>query len=116
MKLSRIVTVGAVVCGSLLLPMQAQAQRLRPAHPYDPVAFTFPAVRYVGETGYVRRVRVVKRLRANRHASVHRRSARRVHMARSYRLREFGYAAHTGWRPLPYEFGPYNAAVVVLRP
>lgn len=115
MNLSRAMLAAAMVCASLLLPVQTHAQRLRLAHPYDPVAFTFPAVRYDGEARHhLWRARIVKRIRATRH--VHQRKSRRVHVTTSHRLHTNAYAALTGWRPLPYEFGPYNAAVVVLRP
>ena len=113
--MKRLGVVLVTLCMATLLPREASAQRLIPAHPAAPVAFTFPAVRDYTETYRVRRVHAVKR-------SVHRRPYARprslvwVRASRLYEISDWGYyALRTGWRPLPYEFGPYSARVVVLR-
>jgi hypothetical protein len=112
----RSISISSILCTALVLPMQAEAQWLRPAHPLEPLAFTWPAVRDVSDRIRVQRNRVVKRAHAHRRDYSHRPSYKRVHVSRSYRVREavHGYPL-TGWKPLPYEFGPWNSSVVVLR-
>ena len=129
MKPIRIAAIGAFIGTALLLPTAGQAHwRLRPATPLTPLAFTWPAVREANDWAHVRRARLgvwvpvrrarlVKRYSLHRPAYVQRRHYGHDHVsrARSYRVRDFVGYPPTGWKPLPYEFGPWNAAVVVLR-
>jgi len=102
------------LCMLQLLSSEAQAQRLVPAHPAAPVAFTFPPVR-----DYTERIRVrhlVARTRVHRRGYRNHHTFGRAAVSRSYSVSRWTYHyLLTGWRPLPYEFGPYSARVVVLR-
>ena len=102
------------LCVCLVLPIAAEAQRLIPAHPTAPVAFTFPPVRNYTEVVRVRRV--ASRIHARRRAYTHRHTYKGMSVSRSFGISDWSYhSLLTGWRPLPYEFGPYSARVVVLR-
>jgi hypothetical protein len=100
------------LCIMQTLPSEAQAQQLIPAHPMAPVAFTYPPLRDYTKVSRARRN--VARARARRRSSHH--TYIRARVSRSYGVSDWGYhSLLTGWRPLPYEFGPYSARVVVLR-
>ena len=115
-SMKRLAIVFAALSIVPLLSFQAAAQRLIPAHPFAPVAFTFPAVRDYTETVRVRGVHVVRRSTAHRRTIVRPRHYARANVWRSYEISDWGHhALRTGWRPLPYEFGPYSARVAVLR-
>ena len=118
MKPIRKAAISVFIGAALLLPTAVQAHWLRPAHPFEPLAFTWPAVRDVSDRVHVRRARFVKRHHLPRQTYVQRRHYGHAHVssARSYRVSEIVYGyPFTGWKPLPYEFGPWDAAVVVLR-
>jgi len=118
MKPIRIAAIGALIGTVLLLPTAVQAHwRLRPATPLTPLAFTWPAVREANDWAHVRRARLGVWVPVRRARYVQRRHYGHDHVsrARSYRVRDFVGYPLTGWKPLPYEFGPWNAAVVVLR-
>jgi hypothetical protein len=91
----------------------AWAGKLRYATPDTPVAFTFPAVRYWAPKSHaeyvVRRKRVAKRVPAARRAYRTTRIAHR-HGCQPPRT-QYAYPP-TGYTPLPYEFGPWCAAIV----
>src|SRR3954470_10964395 len=105
----------AVLCLLSSMGAEASAQRLIPASPTAPVAFTFPPVHDYTDPARIRRVHVIKRGRLHRRAYV-RRPVRRFVASHSDSISEWRYQSLlTGWRPLPYEFGPYSARVVILR-
>ena len=113
--MKRLGIIFAALCIATLLPLEAPAQRLIPASPAAPLAFTFPPVRDYTETFRVRRVQFVRRS-AHRRAYARPRSYAGGRGWGPYQISDWGYyALRTGWRPLPYEFGPYSARVVVLR-
>jgi hypothetical protein len=91
----------------------ASAGNLRHATPDTPVAFTFPAVRFFAPKSHaeyvVRRKHVAKRVPAARRAYRSTRIAHR-HSCQPPRT-QYAYPP-TGYTPLPYEFGPWCAAIV----
>jgi len=102
-----------IVAATGLSPAQASADRLHYATPYTPLAFTYPAVREwypLARVKHVRHARAAKRVHAGRHA----RFAKRIAAAHwSCRPERSPYAyPPTGYTPLPYEFGPWCAAIV----
>jgi hypothetical protein len=111
----RYVLITAIAATCLLGPPStgAWAGKLRYATPDTPVAFTFPAVRYWAPKSHaeyvVRRKRVAKRMPATR------RAYRTTRIAHRYGCQpprtQYAYPP-TGYTPLPYEFGPWCAAIV----
>ena len=97
---------------------EASAGRLRYATPDTPLAFTWPAVRIFDppdRVTHVRRyARVAKRVHVTRYKR-HVRSSHRFVRTASYGCRPeripYSYPP-TGYTPLPYEFGPWCAAIV----
>jgi hypothetical protein len=77
-------------------------------------------VRDYNDAVAVGRTLVSKRVRLSRHgyARPHRVRHASVRRVRSYVVSErlYGHRQITGRRPLPYEFGPWDSSVVVLRP
>jgi hypothetical protein len=107
-----IMTLAAVA----LSPAGASAGRLHYATPDTPLAFTWPAVRFWHPLANVKQVRrysrVVKRVHVMRHS---RHVASRIVRSASYRCRPERFPSAyppTGYTPLPYEFGPWCAAIV----
>ena len=100
-----------------MIPVPASAFRLHPATSDTPVSFTYPPVRFFHPDHGVRvarYMRVTKRHRVVRRTSVIRARRHVTRISRSScRPPEIPYAnPPTGWRPLPYEFGPWCDSIV----
>ena len=122
MKRAVILSSFALVLAIVSLPGKAQSHGIRLAHPDEPLTFTYPAVSYGRTAIRVRnahRSRLIKRslvLRGDRRViyKARHQKQRLPHVSRVYRTRDFIYAyPPTGYHPLPYEFGPRSAAIVV---
>jgi len=112
--MKRMTLLVGALCVWQIAPSDAHAQRLIPAHPTAPVAFTFPPVR--DYTGRIHVRKAAARVRTQRRIYAHRHTQPRRTASGFYEITDWGYhSLLTGWRPLPYEFGPYSARVVVLR-
>jgi hypothetical protein len=116
MKRVWLLPATVVLAVALLAPIETSAGRLRYATPDTPVAFTYPAVRIWHPRAGIKHVHrhVTKRAYVARHARV-RHPSRRALRTGPYGCQppHLSYAyPPTGYTPLPYEFGPWCAAIV----
>ena len=108
-----IIAVAAVA----LSPTCASADRLHFATPETPLAFTWPAVRIWDPPVRITHVRHYSRVAKRVHVVRPRyaRSGQRIARMASYGCQpeRFPHAyPPTGYKPLPYEFGPWCASIV----